>query len=121
MSSDDLESRLEQVERLYGGDLPQYLSIQSKDQITIRAAQYEGATVQDIVLTPKEVVRYYFRQDELGAGGFSGCRQLASFVTDWRMVDTMAREALAVFRALNREGLLEAAAEYGDDLREGRG
>lgn len=114
--ADHLDGRLE---RLYGGELPAYLTIHNKDHITIRAAQYEGADVQDIDLTPLEVVRYYVRPDELGAGGFSGIRHIAGFSSDWRLVDHIARESMTIFRLINEEGLKQAASEYGDRLREG--
>lgn len=120
--TDITEEHLGKLERLYNGTIPEYMGIQSTELITIRAAMYEGAPVEEVRLTPRDVVQYYLRDDEVGARGFSGCRTLGSFTTDWRMVDNMAREAMEVFKVLDREGLMKAAEAYGDELhRQDRG
>lgn len=119
MDAADLATRLERVERLYGGELPDYLEIRDTDTLVIRAAPYEGAPVQEVTISPRDVVTYYRQDNPRGCAGMSGCRTLATFTTDWRTVDAMAREAMAIYRVLNREALEQEGSRYGMRLRDG--
>ena len=111
------DEQLEQIACAYDGELPSYLMIHSIDRISIRAAAYEGAPVREVAITPSSLVAYYRADNPLGCAGLSGCRELAGFTADWRTVDAMAREALTIFKILNRRALEQEAARYGLRLR----
>lgn len=104
----------EELYRLYGGSIPSYLNIINKDKIKIRAEQWEGAGAKEITITPKDVVDYYHTE---ARNITSGVRSLAGFAGDWRMVDGMAKEALEVFKILNKPALDREAKKRGMELK----
>jgi len=105
----------EELYKLYGGSIPSYLNIVNKNKITIRAEQWEGAGAKEITITPKDVVDYYHTE---ARNITSGARSLAGFAGDWRMVDGMAKEALEVFKILNKPALEREAKKHGMELKE---
>jgi len=105
----------EKILDLYGGEIPNYLKIVSKNKIKIRAEVWEGAGAKWITITPKDVIKYYATQ----AGNIcSGIRCIAGFCSDWRMVDNMAKEALEIFKTINKPALRKYAKQYGMELKE---
>ncbi len=102
------------LEDFYNYEVPAYVLSAGKSFITIRASQWEGAESQNVKVTVKDVIKYYFIE---ARNITSGCRKLASFVGDWRGVDAMAKECLEWFKEVNRESLVREGRKFGMTLR----
>jgi len=104
----------ELLDRMYGGEFPEYLSVRNRNHIEIKAAQWEGAPVRVVKITPEDVIEYYRSQ---ARDITSGIRTLAGFSGDWRMVDNMAKESLEVFKIINHDALVRLGKGYGMELK----
>jgi len=102
------------LEDFYNYEVPVYVRSAGKSFITIRASQQEGAEPKNIKITVGDVIKYYYIE---ARNITSGCRTLASFVGDWRGVDTMAKECLEWFKTVNRESLAREGRKFGMTLR----
>ena len=47
----------------------------------------------------------------------SGCRTIAGIVGDWRLIDYVASDCLAYFKAVNIEGMRKAGRKFGLEPR----
>ena len=111
------DQEFELLDDLYGGEIPSYLKIISKNIIKIKAEIWEGAGIKWIKIIPKDVINYYRQDNSMGCSGMSGCRTLSTFTTDWRMVDNMAKECLEIFKLINREALEKEGKKYEMELK----
>lgn len=108
---------MERIEEMYDYRIPQYVRIISKSKIQIRVSQWEGARPRWVTITPKDVINYYRQDNPYGCSGMSGIRTLSDFSTDWRTVDHLAKEALAIFKIINRPALEREGRKHGMGLR----
>lgn len=111
------DENFEKVEQMYEYDLPKYIDIVSENIIKIKAEQYEGAGLNWIKVTVKDVINYFRQDNSMGCAGMSGCRTLSTFTTDWRMVDGMAQECLSIFKLINKDGLSIEGKKFGMELK----
>jgi len=69
------------LEKLYGGQIPDYIVSADRNQLTIMIADFQGS--RDLTITPRDVAEYYAGQ----AGDVqSGLRTLAGHSGDWRQI-----------------------------------
>ena len=113
-SSEITEAEWFRIDQAYNDEFPEYLQIINRNKIKMRASVWEGAPAKWITITPKDVINYYYKD---ARNISSGIRTLSTFSTDWRMVDNMAKEALEVFKIINREALEEEGHKYGMELK----
>ena len=111
------DEQWEQVDEFYSYEFPKYLDIKNKNLIVIKTEQWEGAGLKKIKVTPKDVINYYRQDNSMGCSSLSGCRTLSTFTTDWRMVDSMAKECLEIFKIINREALAKEGKKFGMELQ----
>ncbi len=82
------------------GDIADYVLGAGKSFIKIRVSDWRGD--EDLKITLKDVVEYYCKwADNIT----SGCRVIAGYAGDWRLVDRLAKECLEWFKLVNIEAL----------------
>ena len=101
-----------QVDGLFGDGLPEYFTKVSKNSISVKVSDWSGS--KTIKVTPAEIVRY-FHSDARNIS--SGIRTLGGWSGDWRPVDELAQEILAVYKIINRPALEREAKKYGMELK----
>lgn len=103
---------LEELDRLWDYDVPEYIVRVGKSFIVINAgSDWEGYAQRKI--TVKDVAEYYATE----AGNIlSGCRTLAGIAGDWRMVDNVAKMCYQWFRFIDRVGMRRTFRRYGLEL-----
>lgn len=111
------DAQFEELEQAYDNQIPAYIKVVSEGIIKIKAEVWEGAGNKWIKITPIDVINYYRQGNSMGCASMSGCRTLATFTTDWRMVDNMAKECLEVFKIINREALEKEGKKYGMEMK----
>ncbi len=94
------KNHLDKLEEFYGWDIPDYILEVGKSYIRIRVSDWRGE--QDLRITPKDVVEYYCKW---ASNIYSGCRVIAGYAGDWRLVDRLAKECLEWFKLVNIEAL----------------
>lgn len=98
----------DKLDEFYQGDIPEYILKAGKTFIKIKVSDWRGE--QDLRVTLKNVVNYYY----YGARNItSGCRTLAGYTSDWRPIDTLAKECLEWFKFINIEELRTISRKYG--------
>lgn len=102
----------EVAERVFGGDIPTYLTIKSTNKVTVNVNDWNGTTLYEFSLV--DVVRYYAKD---ARNISSGCRTLGKWTGDWRGVDTVAKELLEVFKVLNVEKLRAVGLTFGIEAK----
>lgn len=112
------EEKMEKLEAMYDYEVPRYVRILSDKKIQIRVAQWEGVKPRWVTITPKDVIEYYRRDNKYGCAGMSGIRTIADFSTDWRTVDAIAKEALEIFKIINRPALEREGRKHGMGMRD---
>ena len=98
----------ELLEKVYGSDVPSYITANSKTSLTININDWQGK--QEAKITIKAVIEYYKTQ---APNISSGLRCIAGVCGDWRNIDALAREALAYFKANNINELKREAKRQG--------
>ena len=99
------------LEKFYNGDVPGYVKNAGKSYITVQVGSWDGT--RRIKITLKDVIVYY---DTQAGNIISGTRVLANHHDDWRLIDNLAKEALAWFRHINRSALEREAKKRGMTL-----
>jgi len=94
---------------LYYDGSPEYLRRATREKVIIRVdGGWQG--VDEHIVTIADVARYYAHE----AGNLlSGCRKLGAIVGDWRPVDRLAEECLAIFKCVNLEGMRRESRRLG--------
>lgn len=104
-------SRIDYFDKLaefYQGDIPEYVLRAGKSFIKIRVSDWQRD--QDLKITTENVTEYY----AYGARNItSGCRTLAGYTSDWRPIDSLAKECLEWFKLVNIEELRRISKKYG--------
>lgn len=97
------------VYEAYYGDPPDYLRRVTREKIIIKVdGGWEG--VDEHIVTVADVAEYYAHE----AGNLlSGCRKLGAIVGDWRPIDRMAKECLAIFKCVNLKGIRRESLKLG--------
>ena len=96
-------SRIDYLDKLvdfYQGDIPEYILEAGKGFIKIRLSDWRGE--QDLRVTPRDVVDYYYHW---ARNITSGCRVIAGYAGDWRSINRLAKECLEWFNLVNIEAL----------------
>lgn len=99
----------DQLEEFYNGEVPEYVVKAGKSFITIRISDWTEVS-QDLKIRVEDVAEYYATQ---APNIVSGCRTLAGFVSDWRPVDNLAKEALEWFKFVNVEAIRREGKKRG--------
>jgi len=94
---------------LYYDGPPEYLRRVTREKVIIKVdGGWQG--VDEHTVTIVDVARYYAHE----AGNLlSGCRKLGAIVGDWRPVDRLAEECLAIFKCVNLEEMRRASRKLG--------
>jgi len=106
------EDMREQLQDLYGNEVPEYLDIVNKNRIRIKVEDWRGR--RWIEITPKDVIEYY---DTQARNITSGVRNLAGHLGDWRNIDALAKESLEIFKITSRPELERLGKKRGMTLR----
>jgi hypothetical protein len=98
-----LTDKIEKIENLYWEHLiPEYLHITNGVvKINVDGKQHSIKAV--------DVAKYYAYQ----ANSMSGIRKIGSIVGDWRPIDEIASEMLAIFKILSPDRLRREAKKLG--------
>ncbi len=94
------KNHLDKLEEFYGWDIPDYILRAGKGFIKIRVSDWRGE--QDLRITPRNVVEYYYRW---ARNITSGCRVIAGYAGDWRPIDGLVKECLEWFLFVNIRAL----------------
>ncbi len=90
------KNHLDKLKEFYGWDIANYILGAGKSFIKIRVSDWRGE--QDLKITLKDVAEYYRKwADNIT----SGCRVIAGYAGDWRLVDRLAKECLEWFKLVN--------------------
>ena len=103
----------DKLEEFYQGNVPEYILEVGKSFIKIRVYDWRGE--QDLRITLKDVVDYYYHW---ARNITSGCRVIAGYAGDWRPVDRLARESLEWFKFVSIEELRREGRKNGLELKE---
>ena len=90
-------------------ELPDCIRIKNKSRIQIMVSDWEDAKGAWRDVTVKDVIKY-FRYE---APSFNSCRTLSNITGDWRMIDSIAEDCLAVFKGINNDKLRRIRRQYG--------
>ena len=90
----------DKLEEFYQGNVPEYILGAGNSFIKIRVSDWRGE--QDLRITPRNVVEYYYRWAK---NITSGCRVIAGYAGDWRPIDRLVKECLEWFDLVNIEAL----------------
>lgn len=90
----------DKLEEFYQGNVPEYILDADNSFIKIRVSDWRGE--QDLRITPRNVVEYYYRW---ARNITSGCRVIAGYAGDWRPIDRLVKECLEWFLFVNIEAL----------------
>lgn len=102
----------EQLQDLFGQEVPEYLDIVNKNLVRIKVSDWQGT--RWVELTPEDIVEYY---DTQARNITSGVRKLGSELGDWRNIDALAKETLEIFKIINKSALKKAGKERGMTLK----
>ena len=86
----------DKLEEFYQGNVPEYILDADNSFIKIRVSDWRGE--QDLRITPRNVVEYYYRW---ARNITSGCRVIAGYAGDWRPIDRLVKECLEWFLFVN--------------------
>jgi len=103
----------EKLDEFYNGDIPQYIVSAGKSFITINCSGVLEDTIKNKI-TVADLIKYYYKD---ARDILSGCRTLGKLTSDWRGVDNLAKECLAWFKFVNRDGLAKEGKKYGMELK----
>jgi len=97
-------SQLEQIEKLFDYDIPEYLKIKNTNRIAIKTdSKFKDITIDDVIS--------YFKYDARNIS--SGMRSIGNITGDWRPIDELAQMCLSIFKVLNIKRLKKTALQSG--------
>jgi hypothetical protein len=97
------------------GEMPAGLNVISRNRIRLTVDDgWQG--VNSYTITPEDVIYYYYRD---ARNITSGCRSVGNITDDWRMIDSIAKTLLEVYKIINRPAMVmvKEGEKYGMTLK----
>lgn len=104
----------EKLAEFYDFQVPEYVKGAGKTYLILNFGHERDGSIKPRKITLKDVVRYYATQAD---NIVSGCRTIANFTSDWRYINSIAKECLEWFKFVNIDRLRKEARRLGLEPR----
>lgn len=101
------EQQIEQIEKLYDYEIPEYIEIVSPNKIRIQTDQsfLRGTNDNWHDVNFNDIVRYFSYE----VNSMSGLRTLGTISGDWRNIDELAKQCIEIFKIINPKKFTEGS------------
>jgi len=101
---------MEELEEFYNYEVPSYVKGAGKSYIILNFGHDWANNIKPRKIKISDIIEYYASQAN---NIISGARTLAGFTSDWRYIDSIAKECLEWFKFINPETLKKEGHKVG--------